>query len=84
MYVQGDTLLLADVFENFRNICIKIYKFDPVKFLSAPGLAWQAALKKTKVKLDLLTDINMLLMVEKGIRRRICHSIYRHIFSIGI
>ena len=78
MYVQGDTLLLADVFENFRNICIKIYKFDPVKFLSAPGLAWQAALKKTKVKLDLLTDIDMLLMVEKGIRGGICHSIYRH------
>ena len=65
-------------------MCLKIYEFDPVKFLSAPGLAWQAALKKTKVKLDLLTDINMLLMVEKGIRRGICQSIYCHIFSIGI
>ena len=68
MYVQGDTLLLADVLENFRNMCINIYEFDPAKLLSAPGLAWQAALKKTKVKLDLLTDIDMLLMVEKGIR----------------
>ena len=48
-------------------MCFKIYKLDPEKFLSAPGLAWQAALKKTKVKLDLLTDIDMLLMVEKGI-----------------
>ena len=68
MYVQGDTLLLADVLENFRNMCINIYELDPAKLLSAPGLAWQAALKKTKVKLDLLTDIDMLLMVEKGIR----------------
>ena len=56
----------------------EIYKLHPARFLSAPGLAWQAALKKTKVKLDLLTDINMLLMVEKGTRWRICHSIYRY------
>ena len=48
------------------------------QFLSAPGLACQAALKKTKVKLDLLTDINMLLMVEIGKRRGICHSIHRY------
>ena len=68
MYIQSDTLLLADVFGNFRNMCINICKLDPAKFLSVPGLAWQAALKKTKVKLDLLTDINMLLMVEKGTR----------------
>ena len=57
-------------------MCLKIYKLDPAKFLSAPGLAWQAALKKTKVKLDLLTDIDMLLMVQKGISGGICHSIY--------
>ena len=49
-------------------MCLKIYELDPAKFLSAPGLAWQATLKKTKVKLDLLTDIHTLLMVEKGIR----------------
>ena len=49
-------------------MCREIYELDPAKFLSAPGLAWQAALKKTKVKLDLLTDIDMLLMVEKVIR----------------
>ena len=78
LYVQSDTLLLADVFENFKYMCINIYKLDPAKFCSAPGLAWQAALKKTKVKLDLLTDIDMLLMVEKGIRGGICHSIYRY------
>ena len=77
-YVQSDTLLLADVIENFRNMCINIYKLDPAKFLSASGLAWQAALEKTRVKLDLLTDIDMLLMLEKGIRGGICHSIYQY------
>ena len=76
LYIQSNTLLLADVFENFINMCLKIYELDPAKFLSAPGLAWQVALKKTKVKLDLLTDIDMLLMIEKGIRGGICHSIY--------
>ena len=55
-------LLLADVCENFRDMCLKIYELDPAKFFSAPGLAWQAALKKTGVE---LTDIDMLLMVEK-------------------
>ena len=77
LYVQSDILLLADVFENVRNICLEIYELDPAKFLSVSGLAWQAALKKTKVKLDLSTDIHMLLMVERGIRGGICHSIYR-------
>ena len=53
LYVQSNTLLLADVFENFRNTCREIYELDPAKCLSAPRLAWQAALKKTEVKLDL-------------------------------
>ena len=78
MYVQSDTSLLADVFENFKNTCIKVYELDPAHFLSAPGLAWQACLKKTEVKLELLTDVDMLLMVEKEIRGGICHAIYRH------
>ena len=60
-------------------MCLKTCEPDPAKFLSAPGLAWQAALKTTKVKSDLLTDINMLLMVEQGIRGGICYSIYRYI-----
>ena len=68
LYMQSDTLLLADVFENFRNMCIKVYELDPAHFLSLPGLAWQACLKKTNVKLVLLTDNDMLLMVEEGIR----------------
>ena len=78
LYVLSDTLLLADVFENFRDKCIEIYELDPAHFLSAPGLAWQACLKKTKVELELLTDIDMLLMVEKGIRGRICQAIHRY------
>ena len=76
LYVLSETLLLADVFENFRNICLEIYELHPAKFLSAPGIAWQVALKKSKVKLDLVTDIDMLLTVEKGIKQGICHSIY--------
>ena len=76
--MQSDTLLLADVFENFRNMCIKVYEFDPAHFLSLLGLAWQACLKKTNVKLDLLTNYDMLLMVEEGIRGGICHSIHRY------
>ena len=75
LYLQSDTLLLADVFENFRKMCLEIYEFDPAKFLSTLGLAWQAAFKKTKIKLELLADIDMLLMVEKGIGGGICHSI---------
>ena len=62
--------MLADVFENFRNTCLEIYELDPAKFLSVPGSAWQAALRKTKV--------DTLLMVERGISGGICHSIYRY------
>ena len=54
----------------YLEICLKIYKIDPAKLLSAPGLAWQAALKKAKLKLDLLTDTDMLLMVEKDYNKR--------------
>ena len=76
LYVKCDIFLLADVFENFRNKCIEIYKLDPAHFLSAPGLAWQACLKKTKVELESLTDIDMLLMVEKGTRGAIFQAIH--------
>ena len=78
LHVQSDTLLLADVVENFKNTCLKVYELDPAHFLSLPGLAWQACLKKTNVKLELLTDYDMLLMVEEGIRGGICHSIQRY------
>ena len=78
LYVQSDTLLLADVFENFRDMCIKEYELDPAHFLSLPGLVWQACLKKTNIELELLTDYDMLLMEEEGIRGGICHSIHRY------
>ena len=65
------------MFENFKNKCIEIYELDPLRFLSAPGLAWQAYLKKKKVELELLTNIDMLLMVKKGTRGRICQAIHR-------
>ena len=65
LYVQSDTLILADVFEDFRNICLKLYEVNPAHMLSAPELAWELALKKTGQKVELLTDIDMLLMVKK-------------------
>ena len=65
MYLISDTLRLADVFENFRKMYLETHQLDPAKFLSAARLVWQIALKKTKVKLELLTDIERLLMVEK-------------------
>ena len=67
-YAQSDTLFLADVFENFTDMFSKIHELDPACFFTAPGFACQVPLKKTKIKLDLLTDTDILLMVEKGIR----------------
>ena len=78
LYVRSDTLLLADVFENFRNACMKNYELDPAHFVSLPGLAWQACLKKTDVVLELLTDYDMLLMIEEGIRGGICQAVHQY------
>ena len=78
LYVQSDILLLADVIEIFHNKCIKIYELDPAHFLSAPGLAWLVCLKKPKVESELLTDIDMLLIIEKDTRGGICHSIHQY------
>ena len=78
LYVESNILLLADVFKSFRNKCIEIYELDSAHYLFAPGLAWQVCLKKTEVKLELLTNVDMLLMVQKGIRGGICHAIHRY------
>ena len=77
LYVQSDTLMLVDVFENFRDKCINIYELDHAHFLSVPGLAQQVCFKKTEAKLELLTDNDMLMMVEEG-RGGICQVIYGH------
>ena len=79
LYVQSDTLLIAHVFQNFRNTCLKVYELDPAHFLSLPVLAWQVFLKKTSIELGLLIDYDMLLMVEEGIRGGICHAIHRYV-----
>ena len=78
LYVQTDTLLLPDVFENFRKKCLEIYNIDPSYFYSAPELAWQACLKETKVKLEFLTDNDMSLMVEKSIRGGMCQATHKY------
>ena len=79
LYFQSGTLLLAVVLNNFRKISLEIYGLHHAHLLSATGLAWQAAFKMTKVKLGLLTDIDVLLMIEKGISGRICHAIHQYV-----
>ena len=68
LYLKSDTLLLADIFENFRKTCLQYYKLDPCHYFSSPGLSWDAMLKMTKVKLELITDIDMFQFIEKGLR----------------
>ena len=68
LYLKSDILLLADVFENFRKTCLTYYGLDPPHYASSPGLAWDAMLKMTKINLDLITDIDMQLFIEKGMR----------------
>ena len=77
LYLKSDVLLLADVFEEFRNVCLENYQLDPAWYYTSPGLAWDAALKKTEVKLQLLTDPDMLLMFE-GIRGGVSMITKRH------
>ena len=78
LYVRSDAAQLSDVFENFRSLCLKEYKLGPSYFVSTPGLAFEAMLKCTKVKLELLTDIDTVLMVEKGIRGGLTQVVKKH------
>ena len=78
LYLKSDVLLLADVFENFRKNCIKHYNLDPVHYYTSPGLAWDACLKTTGQNLELLSDYDMLMMFERGIRGGITHISKRY------
>ena len=78
LYLRANVVLLANVFEAFRDTCLEHYSLDPAHFYTAPGLAWKACLKKTRVRLELLTDPDMLLMFERGIRGGITQSIHRY------
>ncbi|XP_065650343.1 uncharacterized protein LOC136078498 [Hydra vulgaris] len=71
LYNVSDVLLLVNVFKNFRDLCINIYDLDPAWYYTSPGLAWDASLKKKIIKLELLSDYDMILMIMKGIRRGI-------------
>ena len=77
LYLKSDVLLLADVVENFRKTCLK-HKLDPAHYFTSPGLAWDACLKETEQKLQLLHDYDMLMMFEKGIRGGITHISKRY------
>ena len=77
LYLRTDVILLANVFESFRRVCLDNYGLDPSHFYTAPGLAWKACLKKTGIKLELLKDPDMLLMFENGIRGGITQLVHR-------
>ena len=78
LYLKSDILLLADVFESFRDLCLENYKLDPAYYFTAPGLFYDACLKKTSINLELIRDPNMHLMIENGIRGGISTIIHRH------
>ena len=78
LYLQSDILLLADVFENFRKTCLEYYKLDPCHYFTSPGLSWDAMLKMTDIKLELMTDIDMFQFIEKGLRSGISYIANRY------
>lgn len=78
VYMQTDVAQLADVFENFRELCLGQYGLDPAHYLTAPGLAWDALLKKSGAELELLTDYDMHMFIENGMRGGISMASKRH------
>ena len=78
LYLKIDVLLLAEIFENFRNVCLKHYELDPAHYYTSPGLSWDALLKFSKQKLELLSDINTIQFIESGIRGGVSMISHRH------
>ncbi|XP_076301635.1 uncharacterized protein LOC143219582 [Lasioglossum baleicum] len=78
LYLKLDVLLLADVFENFRDDCLENYKLDPAHYYTLPGFAWDVMMKMTKIELELFTDVDMLLFVERGIRGALSQCSHRY------
>ena len=78
LYLQSDILLLTDVFENFRKTCLEYYKLDPCHYFTSPGLSWDAMLKMTDIKLELMTDVDMFQFIEKGLRGGISYIANRY------
>ena len=78
LYLKSGILLLADVFENFRKTCLQYYKLDPCHYFTSPGLSWDAMLKMTDIKLELMTDIDMFQFIEKGMRGGISYIANRY------
>ena len=78
LYLRTDLILLVKVFEVFRDTCLEHYKLDPAHFYTSPGLTWKACLKHTGIKLELLTDPDMLLMFERGIRGGITQAVCKY------
>ena len=79
LYLRTDVVLPANVYEAFRDTFLKHYKLDPAHFYTSPGLAWKACLKQTRIKLELLTDPDMLLMFERGIRGEITQAVRKYV-----
>ncbi|XP_060855504.1 uncharacterized protein LOC132933207 [Metopolophium dirhodum] len=82
LYLKTDVSILADVFENFRDLCLSTLELDPAHYMTAPGFAFDCMLKYTKVKLSRLKEYNMLLFFEKSIRGGICQSTKRYVKAI--
>ena len=79
LYLKTNVILLANMFEAFRDTCLEYYQLDPAHFYMSPRLAWQACLRKTGIKLELLTDPDMLLVFERGIRGGITQAVHRYV-----
>lgn len=78
IYLKVDITILADIFENFRYECSRIYHLDPAHYFTTPGYSWDAMLKQTGVMIELLTDIDQVLFIERGLRGGICQCSHRY------